>query len=254
MATLNKSQGYIQALTSAKTISPQRSLARWLKEHHTLVWWMLFTASMMPGGYLVYRYWAGDTGANPLQYLQHASGQIALSFLLISLSITPLRRFLTYTAIRAHAAYGKRLEDWNWIIRLRRMLGLYCFFYTVLHVFCFLHFDIAYDLHELFVESKEKSYLALGMSAALLLMPLAATSTNGMMRRLGKNWRRLHRSVYLIAVLAIAHYWLTIKPGLLIPWLFTGFAALLLLYRLWAFLTKKSAVRLDDGMEAKQRS
>jgi len=133
------------------------------------------------------------------------------------------------------------------------MLGLYCFFYTVVNALCFVHFDIDYDFAMLLLEAGEKLYLGIGILATLMLVPLAVTSTDRMMRCLGKNWRRLHRSVYLIAILAVAHYWLSTKPGIATPWFFTMTTALLLGYRVWAFASQKSTARVDDGMEAPER-
>lgn len=233
--------------------NPAVPAARRLKEHYRLVWWTLWLASALPFCRLLYLYANDALGVNPLQYLQQTTGQLAFVFLLLSLSVTPLRRFLRYLAIRRRARHGKRLEDWNWIIRLRRMLGLYCFFYAALHVLCFVHFDIGYDPAMLLLETAEKPYLAVGMCAALLLVPLAATSTDAMMRRLGRNWRRLHRSVYAITVLAGAHFWLAVKPGVATPVLFTLAAALLLGYRVWA-ATTRTPLRADDGMETPERT
>jgi sulfoxide reductase heme-binding subunit YedZ len=205
------------ASTSSVTISPRRSAARRLKEHYRVIWWVVWGASALPGCRLCYQYLTDGLGTNPLQYLQQTTGQIALSFLLVSLTITPLRRALRYLAVRRRARHGKRLEDWNWVIRLRRMLGLYCFFYAVMHVLCFVHFDI------------------------------------DMIRRLGKNWRRIHRSVYLISLLVIAHYWLSVKPGVSTPVYFTLATAALLGYRIWAAVPRKPSPRADDGMETPER-
>jgi sulfoxide reductase heme-binding subunit YedZ len=241
------------ASTSSVTISPRRSAARRLKEHYRVIWWVVWGASALPGCRLCYQYLTDGLGTNPLQYLQQTTGQIALSFLLVSLTITPLRRALRYLAVRRRARHGKRLEDWNWVIRLRRMLGLYCFFYAVMHVLCFVHFDIDYDVEILLLEAAEKPYLAIGMLAAVLLVPLAVTSTNAMIRRLGKNWRRIHRSVYLISLLVIAHYWLSVKPGVSTPVYFTLATAALLGYRIWAAVPRKPSPRADDGMETPER-
>ncbi len=131
-------------------------------------------------------------GANPIEFITRNSGDWTLYFLCFTLSISPLRR----------------LTKWNWLIKLRRMLGLYAFFYVVLHFTTFLWFDHFFDVNEMLKDVLKRPFILVGFSAFLLLIPLAFSSTNGMVKRLGgKRWQQLHRLIYLIAPLGIVHYW-----------------------------------------------
>jgi sulfoxide reductase heme-binding subunit YedZ len=131
-------------------------------------------------------------GANPVEFVERSLGTWTLVMLCLTLSITPLRW----------------MTGWAWLLRLRRMLGLYCFFYVCLHFTAYLWLDQWFDLAAIFKDIAKRPYITAGFAAFLLLIPLAATSTNAMVKRLGgRNWQRLHRSVYAIALLAILHYW-----------------------------------------------
>jgi len=128
---------------------------------------------------------------DPVEFITHGSGDWALYLLCATLSVTPLRRF----------------TGWNWLIRLRRMLGLYTFFYAFLHFLAFLWFDHFFDLAAMWRDVVKRPFITVGFIAFVLLIPLAATSTQAMIRRLGRNWARLHKLIYAIAPLAILHYW-----------------------------------------------
>lgn len=131
-------------------------------------------------------------GANPIEKLLHDLGRWGLKLLLITLAITPLRRW----------------TGWNWLVRFRRMLGLFVFFYIVLHFFTYAILDQGLDMQAIIEDIIKRPYITLGMSGLLLLIPLAVTSTKGMMRRLGKRWQKLHRLVYVIAIAGVWHfYW-----------------------------------------------
>jgi sulfoxide reductase heme-binding subunit YedZ len=134
-------------------------------------------------------------GANPIEALLHELGRWGLKFLLLTLTITPLRRW----------------TGWNWLIRFRRMLGLFTFFYVLLHFLCYAILDQGMDIAAIIEDIIKRPYITLGMIGLLLLIPLAVTSTKGMMRRLGKRWQRLHRLVYVIAVVAIWHFYWQVK-------------------------------------------
>ena len=189
-------------------------LAAWLKEHLERVWWFLFAAATVPGLYLAYAYRSDSLGANPLETLLHTTGRSALVLLTLTLTVTPLRKLLTPLSRRYASRYGKRLADWNWLVRLRRLLGMWCFTYAVAHAWLFLEFDLGYDWPRAWIEVQEKPYLAVGVLALLTLVPLAATSTKGMMRRLGgRRWSRLHMLVYVVAILGLLHFWWLVKPG-----------------------------------------
>ena len=140
-------------------------------------------------GWAIY---ADALGANPIEFITRNTGDWALYFLCMTLAITPLRR----------------LSGWNWLLRLRRMLGLFTFFYAVLHFTTFLWFDHFFDLAEMWRDVVRRPFIAVGFAAFILLIPLAVTSTNAMVKRLGgKRWMWLHRLIYVIAPLAILHYW-----------------------------------------------
>ncbi len=134
-------------------------------------------------------------GANPIEELLHQLGRWGLRFLLITLSITPLRRW----------------SGWNWLLRFRRMLGLFVFFYIVLHFLTYAILDQGLELGLIIEDVIERPYITLGMTGLVLLIPLALTSTKGMMRRLGRRWQKLHRLVYVIAVLGVWHFYWQVK-------------------------------------------
>jgi sulfoxide reductase heme-binding subunit YedZ len=158
-------------------------------------------------------------GANPLEFVTHTTGTLTLVFLLISLAVTPLRKALGLP----------------WLIKLRRMLGLYAFFYGALHLTAYVWFDKFFNLGAAAEDIAKRPFIAVGMLAFFLLIPLAVTSTNSMVRRLGgKRWRLLHKSVYLAAVFGVFHYWLLVKADTRPPLWFGAVLALLLAHRLIA--------------------
>ena len=138
---------------------------------------------------------ASGLGANPVESLLHQLGLWGLRFLLIGLAITPLRRF----------------SGWHWLTRFRRMIGLFAFFYVVLHFLTYAILDQGLLIEAIIEDILKRPYITLGMLALLMLIPLALTSTRGMMRRLGKNWLRLHRLVYPVAILAVWHFYWQVK-------------------------------------------
>ena len=151
----------------------------------------VFLLALLPLLRVVWLGFQDRLGANPIEFVTRASGDWTLYFLCLTLAITPLRR----------------LTGFGWLLRLRRMLGLYTFFYACLHFLCFIWFDHFFDLQEMWRDVIKRPFITMGFSAFVLLMPLAATSTDRMMRRLGRRWSMLHRLIYLIAVLAILHFW-----------------------------------------------
>jgi sulfoxide reductase heme-binding subunit YedZ len=152
----------------------------------------VFVLALLPFLRLVWGGFADDLGANPLEFITWNTGDWALYFLCMTLAATPLRR----------------LSGWNWLIRLRRMLGLYTFFYAALHFMTFLWFDHFFDVEEMLKDIGKRPFILVGFSAFVLMMPLAITSTNAMVRRMGaKRWQWMHRLIYLIAPLAILHFW-----------------------------------------------
>ena len=228
-------------------------LAQWLKNHFRGLWYSLFALCALPGLALLVLLLAHGLGSNPLEFLMHTTGRSALVLLTLTLCITPLRLGLTQLSIFTNRRFGKRLSDWNWLIRLRRPLGLWSFAYAAGHAWIFAHFDLGYDWAAAYSEVVEKPYILVGLCALLLLLLLAATSPHAMVRRLGRWWRRTHRLVYVAAVLALLHFWWLVKPGLWTPWPETLALTALLAYR--AALFGGLLERWDgfDGRESTHR-
>lgn len=179
----------------------------------------LFIVSLLPVLRLALFTVTDRLGANPIEFITRNTGDWTLYFLCITLAVTPLRR----------------LSGWNRLIKLRRMLGLYAFFYVLLHFMTFLWFDHFFDVAEMWTDVVKRPFITVGFAAFVLLLPLAVTSTNGMVRRLGgKRWQWLHRLIYLIAPLGIVHFW-WMKAGkhdFAQPILMGSIVAVLLLLRL----------------------
>ena len=188
----------------------------------------LFLLCMLPFCVLVYNGFTDNLTANPIKEITHFTGEWALRFLLITLSITPLRKIT-----------GK-----NALIRFRRMLGLFAFFYACLHFSTYLVLDQFFDWNEIILDVAKRPYITVGFSAFVLLIPLALTSTNKMAQRLGNNWRRLHSLIYPIAILVILHYLWLVKADILPPLIYGLILCLLLVLRWPGFkLGNKPALR-----------
>lgn len=192
---------------------PRRNLA-WLAKHHFGVLRVLcFMLCLMPALWLAGEWLTDSLGIHRLNRLLHFTGRWALIMLALSLSVTPLRRLSVRWSQHVHARYGKRVSDWNWLIRLRRQLGLFTLFYAGLHLLMYALFDAALDLASVREDLQERPYIVVGFIAFLLLLPLAATSSQGAMRWMGGAWRRLHALAYLIALLSLLHFWMLLKHG-----------------------------------------
>lgn len=178
---------------------------------------LVFCVSLLPLAWLCWLAWHDRLGANPVETLSHRTGDWSLRFLLLTLAVTPLRR----------------LSGWNWLLKFRRMLGLFAFFYVCLHLGVYLIFDQFFDPSAILEDIAKRPYITVGFAGFLLLIPLAATSTNGMIKRLGRNWQRLHRLVYLIGMLGVVHYWWLVKADISEPLLYAGLLTILLGYRAW---------------------
>lgn len=177
---------------------------------------VVFVVCLLPLVHLLYAFFNQQLGANPFEELTRRSGEWTLRFLLITLAMTPLRK-LSGSAVP---------------IRFRRMLGLYSFFYAIFHLLTYLWFDQFFDLSEITNDIIKRPYITLGMLAVLLMLPLAITSTRGMIRKLGKKWQILHRLVYLVAILGVVHFMLLVKADLLWPLFYTVILLVLLAFRL----------------------
>ena len=183
---------------------------------------LVFLLCLLPLVFLLWNAYQGALGANPIEKVTHVTGQWALRFLLLTLAVTPLRKLL----------------GWSSLARLRRMLGLYMFFYASLHFLTYLVLDQFFDFDEIVRDILKRPYITVGFSAFVLTVPLAATSTNAMMRRLGGRWKSLHRLIYVIAVLAIIHFLWLVKADNLEPLIYGFIVLTLLMSRLW--LTQRS--------------
>lgn len=224
-----------------------------LKRHHTKLWWTVLALVWLPAGMLAYRYVTQDLGLNGLETLERTTGRWAVIWLIVTLTITPARWGMTLTARTFAWPWGKRLPDWNVLMRMRRMIGVSCFGYAALHALIYLEFDLGYEWAFLVQDIAEKPYLLAGLANLMLLALLAATSTDNMMRRLRRNWRRIHRLVYVCALLAVAHWWWMSKPGDLRALPYCIALISLLAWRVphgLGWLTLPG----DDGMEVAERT
>ena len=181
----------------------------------------VFLACLFPLGQLFYYGFTDDLSANPIEYITRFTGSWALIVLLASLSITPLRKII----------------GWNDLIKFRRMLGLFAFFYVLLHFATYMILDLFFDFAAITKDIFKRPYITVGFTAFVLLIPLAATSTAAMIRRLGKRWQQLHRLVYVAAIAAVIHFYWLVKADIRRSVQYGAVLALLLGYRLvikWA--------------------
>ena len=189
----------------------------------TVAKFVLFLLCLLPAGMLAHDVFLGDPGPDPVARIVHETGAWTLRFLLITLAVTPLRRW----------------GGWNVLIRFRRMLGLFAFFYATLHFCAYLFLDLGAFWAQILTDIAKRPYITVGFSAWLLLIPLAVTSTHAMMRRLGKHWQRLHRLSHAIAVLGVLHFIWLVKADLTEPLIYAAILALLLLAR-WPRLSARN--------------
>ncbi|HCS66324.1 MAG TPA: sulfoxide reductase heme-binding subunit YedZ [Cellvibrio sp.] len=188
---------------------------------------LIFFLSLIPLAFIAYKTLVNQLGADPAKTIVLFTGEWAIYFLFITLAVTPLRRFITYKNFH-----------FRWLQIHRRMLGLFTLFYAVLHVLAFLVFILGLDLSRFGKELVERPYILVSIPAVVLLIALGATSTKAMMRRLGKNWLRLHKSIYLIAVLAWLHVFMQVRSSYFEAALFGVILLALLLPRLYWALRK----------------
>ncbi len=180
-----------------------------------------FLSCLGPLAKLGWRAYYGSLGANPIEVITHTTGDWTMIFLLITLAITPLRK----------------LTGLLWLIRFRRMLGLYAFFYGFLHFVTYIWLDKFFDLHEMLADVAKRRFITVGFAAFVLLIPLAVTSTKGWIRRLGgKRWQTLHRLIYASAILGVIHYLWLVKADIRKPLQYGFVLSVLLIYRIvmWA--------------------
>ncbi len=179
----------------------------------------IWVGALIPLGTLVYDFFTNDLGANPIEKLTLTTGKTALILLVLALAVTPLRR----------------LTGWNHLIKVRRLIGLFAFFYVCLHFAIYIGLDQFFAFGDIGEDILERPYITVGFTAFVLLIPLAVTSTTGWIRRLGKRWRQLHRLAYVAAGLGVLHYFWKVKADTREPLLFAGILAVLLILRLPIF-------------------
>jgi sulfoxide reductase heme-binding subunit YedZ len=194
---------------------------RWLKAP-------VFLLCLVPLGLLAWRFWKEDLTANPTEFLQHVTGDWTIRFIVATLAVTPLRKLL-------------HLPD---LIRFRRMLGLFAFFYGCLHFATYLYFDKLFDFQAILADVGKRPFITVGFAALILMVPLAVTSTTGWIRRLGgKRWQWLHRLIYVSAIAAVVHYYWLVKSDIRLPLLYGFLVAILLAYRaVVSFVNRRPAV------------
>jgi sulfoxide reductase heme-binding subunit YedZ len=177
----------------------------------------VFTLCLLPLLWLTWQGLAGQLGANPIEAVTHRTGDWTLRLLLITLAVTPLRR----------------LSGWTWPVRFRRMLGLFAFFYASLHLITYLWLDQFFDWGEILQDIAKRPFVTVGMLGFAFLVPLAATSNQRMMRRLGKNWKRLHQLAYVVPVLGVLHFLWLVKADIREPLIYATVLLVLLGVRVW---------------------
>jgi len=177
---------------------------------------VLFGVCLAPLARLGWRAWTGNLTANPIEYITHFTGDWAIRLVVTTLAVTPLRKLLHQPDL----------------IRFRRMIGLFAFFYASLHFATWFGLDKFFDLHEILADFRKRRFIIAGLTAFLAMLPLAVTSTKGWIRRLGgRRWQRLHRLVYLTGIAAVVHYYWLVKSDVRLPLLYGSLVTILLAYR-----------------------
>jgi sulfoxide reductase heme-binding subunit YedZ len=186
---------------------------------------LVFLLALVPAGYLGYRTYTSDLGVNPAETLQLETGEWALKFLIITLAVTPVRR----------------LTRWNRVIQFRRMLGLFAFFYACLHFLTYIVLDKYFAFGEMMADVIKRPFITAGFVAFVAMVPLAITSTQGWIRRLGRRWQVLHRLIYVSGVAAAVHFVWKVKVAIGEPVYYAAAIAALLAFRVvWQLKSAKS--------------
>jgi sulfoxide reductase heme-binding subunit YedZ len=191
---------------------------------------LVFLACLAPVCVLAWRFWKEDVTANPLEFITHYTGDWTIRMIVATIAVTPLRKLL-------------HLPD---LIRFRRMIGLFAFFYGTLHFLTWLLLDKLFDpsgmLQGMLKDIAKRPFITAGSAALLAMLPLAITSTSGWIRRLGgKRWQKLHRLIYFSAIAGVVHYYWLVKSDIRLPLLYGSLVAILLAYRMVAWLVARNA-------------
>lgn len=179
---------------------------------------VLFVNALAPLALLLWDAYHKNVGPNPIEFVTRTTGMLTLVFLLLTLAVTPARK----------------ITGLNWLVKFRRMLGLFAFFYVSLHLLTYIWFDRFFNFRSMVSDIAQRPFIAVGMAAFFLMLPLAITSTNKMVKRLGgKRWGRLHRLVYLAGIAGVIHFWMLVKSDTRLPLTFGFILLLLLVHRLF---------------------
>lgn len=184
---------------------------------------IVFLAALIPLGRLAWKAYNSGLGANPIQVITWSTGTWTLVFLMVTLSITPLRK----------------LTRQYWLIQFRRMTGLFAFFYGCLHFTTYIWLDQFFDLHSVYKDIYKRPFITVGFTAFVLLIPLAATSTQWAIRKLGGRWQELHRLIYVSASAGVVHYYWLVKKDIRVPVIYAAILSVLLLYRVIAWVADR---------------
>lgn len=210
-------------------MDPSRAI-KWIKP-------AVFLLCLVPMARLLWKGFHDMLGANPIEVITHSTGDWTLIFLCVALSITPLRRLL-------------RL---NWLIRFRRMFGLFAFFYGCLHLTTYVWLDKFFDFHAMVKDVYKRPFITAGFTAFVLMVPLALTSTSGMIRRLGgRRWQMLHRLIYFSAIAGVVHYYWLVKSDVTLPLRYAAVVGVLLGYRVLAYVFSRRSGKPSGGRAANQ--
>lgn len=177
---------------------------------------LVFLAALLPVARLVYFFRTDNLGANPIEVITRCTGTWTLVFVMITLSVTPLRR----------------LSGLLWLVQFRRMTGLFAFFYGLLHFTTYIWLDQSFNIHSISKDVYKRPFITAGFTAFTLMIPLVLTSTRGWIRRMGKNWVKLHRLIYVTAIAGVTHYIWLVKKDLRVPLIYAGILTVLLGYRI----------------------
>lgn len=187
---------------------------------------LLFALCLVPFIHLLWRIYRNDLTANPIEFITHRTGDWTIRFLMFTLAITPLRGLLHQPQL----------------VRFRRMLGLFAFFYACTHFATWIWLDKSFVLQDMWDDIVKRRFITVGMAGLLLMVPLAVTSTGGWVRRLGfRRWQLLHRLIYFSALAGVIHYYWLVKSDIRLPLMYGSILAVLMLFRLGALVKKRAA-------------
>lgn len=214
---------------------------------------LVFITSLCPSIWLYQQYVNQDLGLNPFETIMSISGHCSFIFLIITLAITPARRWLIFLFKRmTFLKWGKRLSDWNLLIKLRRMLGIYSFYYAVIHAWSYFHFELDWLYEEFIWELENRIPIGVGLVCWLILFVLTITSPKFIQKKMGKWWRKTHRSIYPLSLLMSIHFFLITKETNEVPYYYLFIIMLLLGHRLIVSHLQSFKRIYDNGLEAKR--